>query len=492
MSFPIVKHFRNYVSAGFVAAVAGVFSFPILTRNLTIEEYGLLGLVTSSLSVVVALGKLGIQHSIIRFFSQVERDDSEYSVQQLYSTTFNTLLILAALLTAVWVLLGNYLLPNYMGSELIPKLFNISCGVVVLRILGSGIVNFLRAQQSSGVVGVATVIHKYAHLVMIIIALWLDILSAAVVIIFLFVAEIITVLYVGKELWPKFCYSISAFSPKLLRSVVLFGIPLMALESLSLILRLSDRYVIEALLGVEKLGQYSASYNLSTYLEVIIISGLVQAVRPMYTHIWESSGKQETVAFLEKTFSMYILIGLPLVLGFSLLAPDILVLLSGDRYLPGIVIITLVAFSFFLEGAVLFLGAGLYINKKTHILLGWGIVTALLNVILNIICVPIYGMMGAASITIISYLVFMLGITYYAFPLLSFSISMKRLLPTSLLCLFVYLILNQWHISGYLISIFIKGGVATVFFSLIILLDKQIRCYVFTWLKSSKMRGLPS
>ncbi len=489
MSTSILKHFRNYASAGMLAALGGILSFPILTRNLSIEDYGLLGLLTASITVAVAIGKLGIQHSIIRFFAQIENGSPEWCPKQLYSTALLSMLFLSVLVSVLWVLFGNFVLPDYMGSKQIPKLFFIASGVVFLRLAGSGIVNFLRAQQSSGVVSISQVIHKYLHLILIVIALWFDFLSTASVIFFLFIAELTVVAYIGHRLWPKLSLNIKYFSPGLIKALITFGLPLMAYESLSLVLRLSDRYVIEALLGVKQLGQYSASYNLTAYLDLVIISGMIQAVRPMYTHIWESEGRSATQTFLDNSFNVYVNVGIPLVLGFSLLAPDLLVLLSGDRYYPGTVIIPYVALSFFLEGAVLFLGAGLHLGKNTRVFLQWAFIAAVLNIGLNILLVPYFGLPGAAIVTIVSYLVFLLGVTVNSFRSLQFSIQFKQIILIPLLALLIYIFLNQLVFDNRLLSMFIKASLALVSYSALLLLDARIRSFIVPRIKKIRLGG---
>lgn len=481
MSSQILKHIRNYASAGLLAALGGILSFPILTRNLSVEDYGLLGLITSSIAVAAALGKLGIQHSIIRFFAQVENNpESQWTSRQLYSTVFSALVFMATLATVLWLVVGTVVLPEYLKSDKIPALFVISAGVVFLRILGSGIINFLRAQQSSGVVSVSQVLHKYLHLILILFALYFEQLSTAAVILFLLFAEAVMVFYVGRKLLPKASFSSKSVSAPLIKTLVLFGLPLMAYESLSLVMRLSDRYVIEALLGSKSLGQYSASYNLTSYLDMIILSGMIQAIRPMYTEIWETSNKKATQAFLAKSFRLYVVIGVPLILAFSLVAPHLLLLLSGEKYQAGTIVIPFVAVSFLLEGAVLFLGAGLHIGKNTRVFLTWALVSAVLNIGLNILLVPYWGLIGAAVITIVSYVVFLIGTMRKSFEELPFDIDIKSITFVPALSLGIYFLIERIEIASELWLMIVNGVLSLVCFGgLLVLLDSEIRGFLF-------------
>ena len=48
----------------------GFISFPVFTRILPVAEYGVLNLVTRTLLMVVVITKLGIQHSVVRFYEE--------------------------------------------------------------------------------------------------------------------------------------------------------------------------------------------------------------------------------------------------------------------------------------------------------------------------------------------------------------------------------------------------------------------------------------
>jgi Polysaccharide biosynthesis protein. len=52
--------------------LASIISFPILTRIFSVAEYGTMALVTSTILFLVGIGKLGLQHSVVRYYSEVE------------------------------------------------------------------------------------------------------------------------------------------------------------------------------------------------------------------------------------------------------------------------------------------------------------------------------------------------------------------------------------------------------------------------------------
>ena len=100
----MARHLRNYASAGILSAVVGLLSFPVLTRNLSVSEYGIVGLIASSLALFIAVGKLGVQHSVIRYFSQIKNGNIAFTVGQMNSTVSMVFFVLTCMTTALWLL----------------------------------------------------------------------------------------------------------------------------------------------------------------------------------------------------------------------------------------------------------------------------------------------------------------------------------------------------------------------------------------------------
>ncbi len=462
-STPFLNHVRNYASAGMLASVAGLVTFPILTRNLTIEDYGLVGLVTASLTLAVALGKLGLQHSVIRYFSQVDNDRGRWSLSQLGSTVFLLFGILAIITTSLWLFVGLRVVPQVLESPKLPALFVAASGLVFVRLSSSSIINFLRAQERSALVGFYQVCFRFLALALLLLTLLVfPVLTPLLFICGMLIAECIAVCIVFRRFRIGAPLTLTGFSATLTRALLVFGLPLMVLESLGLVLRLSDRYLIEGMLGATELGQYSASYNLTQYLEVIVLSGLVQAVKPRYNALWEREGAATTQAFLARGLQVCLVLGIPLITVFSLTAPHLLNILASPKFEAGTVIIPYVATSYLIEGALVFLGAGLYLFKNTRVLMFSSALATIANLALNVILIPKYGIMGAAAATVVSIILFSYLVTRAAFSRVSFRISLQPVILVTILSIGLYIPLKQWNMDIEFFTFFVKGSVATL------------------------------
>ena len=197
----MLSHLRNYASAGAVTGFVGLISFPILTRNLTVAEYGIVGLITASLTMFIAVGKLGVQHAVIRFYAQIKHGNIDFSMNQLNSTVSVIFFCLASMTTLLWLGSGLFVLPNVMQYEGLASLFALASGIVFIRLMGSGAINFLRARQSSGDVAVVESLSRCLNVAFIVFMLLLSTLNPWSVIACMLIAEVVGVSY------AFYCYS---------------------------------------------------------------------------------------------------------------------------------------------------------------------------------------------------------------------------------------------------------------------------------------------
>jgi len=414
-------------------------------------------------TLFVAVGKLGFQHAVIRFYAQINHGESEWTSRDFHSTVLVVFGVLSIVAMALWLFIGTFVLPEYIEDEGLPVLFAMASGTVLLRLFGSAFYNFLRASHRSAKVGAVQVVSRYLYIGLIVGLLFFSDIDPFRVLAATLVGEIVSFLISVYYYRDKLSFSFSKFQSPLAKTMLWYGVPLMVLESLGVILRLCDRYLIGGMLGEAELGMYSASYNLTGYLEIIVLATVAQAIRPVYMTLWERDGAERTA------------VGIPFVAVFSATAPHLLNFLASPKFAPGTVIIPFVTLSFMLDGALCFLGAGLYIKRNTRTLMFWGMVAAVSNLVLNILVIPLYGILGASIVTVISYLVFVVGVGVSSAKFLTFAIDWKTPIVISLMSLMVYFLLMELDFGSELLNLFAKGFIGCVFCLIgLLVIDKRV------------------
>ena len=484
MSFSVLRHLRNYATGGLVSALIGVASFPILTRSLSVEDYGIVGLILSTLTLFVAVGKCGVQHSIIRFYAEVKNRNSKFTESEFYSTTIALAFVLSIVCMVVWLVAGFWLVPAISDSEDITKYFLLGTLYIFLRILSSNPANVLSAQLKSGIVMRSVVIRRVVYISMILIYLATKTISVETVVLSFIVAEMISLIYLLHHYLPGKVHSFKGIGVSFATTLLWFGFPLMALESLGLMMRLSDRYIIQYLLDENALGQYAASHNFSGYVEIIVTSAVISAIKPIYNEIWETKGKKATQSFLSRSFHIYLMVGIPFVAMFSLTAPHVVNILASTKYQPGTVIIPWITAGILIEGSVLFLAAGIDIKKQTSKLVRWGFIALLANIILNFIFIPRFGILGAAVVTLFTYAIYSIGIMWSAFKLLSFDVAVRNPVVMVVASLLTWWLVSRIPVPGDFLAVLIKGTISVVVLAVLALcIDPKLRMVLVEFLQ---------
>lgn len=469
-------HISNYSLSGAAVTLGGLISFPVFTRILTPDEYGLLSLIGVSLTFLVAIGKLGMQHSALRFYSQAKGCIGEYGLSHYYPTVIIGMTCTGLVVTLMW-LVGSGLVPTtFWNDDRLPLLFMITSPLILLRVLDSTFTNILKAQERSGVVSIYVVLKRYGSIALILLTLFFiqkDLIGLYYATLFSELTLLIALaFFVLGGLETKF----GGFSSPLFKSMLWFGVPMIGYETAATMLNIGDRYIIQYFVGPELLGAYSAAYNLCEYVEGIVIASLASGALPMYLRLWEEDGMQATRNFIQQSLHYYFAIGFPIVAGLCAVGSDLLVFLASEKYISGSKIIPYVISGMIINGATMLFGAGLFIRKQSLRIMGLVGIAALVNIVMNIVLVPLYGIEGAAIATLASLVGLTILTSVAASSSLRISIPWFSAVKFSMLSLGMYLVLDQIEINDQLISLIMKIVIGVILYAaMVTLFDPEAR-----------------
>lgn len=195
--------------------------------------------------------------------------------------------------------------------------------------------------------------------------------------------------------------------------VIRYGLPFVPLAIFSWISNLGDRYIIQNFLSLREVGIYTAVYSIASRPFLMINGVLTGFFRPV---LFQKESIKELLT-AKKTFEIWLftasLIFIVTITIYALLGKIIINLLLSEAYSHNtyyIFLIIGIGYSIFslnqiLESRILSYG----VSKK--ILLP-NIISAIINILVNIVCLPIYGLEGAAFATALAFLL-QLFITVY-------------------------------------------------------------------------------
>lgn len=210
-----------------------------------------------------------------------------------------------------------------------------------------------------------------------------------------------------KILYPS-NYVISFY--KFIKKYFRYAWPLMVLAFWSWINNYFDRFAIEYYLDVKSVGIYNANYAVGSKFFLLLNPFFLTLLTPNIYNTTSISIRKETI----KKYSMlYTLISIPILIVLYFFSHNIGLLLLSKNYESGFYLIFWISLSYFFLTIVYLYETIFYAESKTNVILYSNIVSAIFNILLNVLLIPKYGLNGAFIATLISFLIRLFIVKFY-------------------------------------------------------------------------------
>ncbi len=378
-------------------SIRGIVLLPFITRMLSAGDYGLwvqAGTLTSLLSPIATL-YLG--NAVLRFFAATSHPRDAVRALSGVFLTVGVLGIVATL--AAVIASGGVAAAFFEGQRALVLLALLS---LLPEAIASVCLAYFRTFRQMATFSLFSVARPYVELVVVIALLFnghpLWQLLAAMAL----VRAVLTVVMVGMVVhetgWAR-----PDFSP--LPQYLRFSVPLMPTNLLLWITNASDRFVIGYHLGAASVGYYNPGYALGAIIAAL--SAPVLYVLPPFVYAHYDRGRPEVaMSYLSNTILLVAMTGLFAAAVFGGLSAPILTLLSTQEIArTGSLVTPFVALGVTAQTCTVVVSIALGCVKKTHLMAYSAFAGACLNLGLNIVFIPRYGIVAAAMTTLIAMLV---------------------------------------------------------------------------------------
>lgn len=260
---------------------------------------------------------------------------------------------------------------------------------------------------------------------------------------------------------PIYYYNIRKFfsfywSFSMLKNLLLFSIPIIPGMLSAWILNLSDRIFIERNFDTYQVGIYSLGYQIAG-LVLLFTSAFKSAYDPYFYKIANTYDSKTAKEKLFKTNYVFILILMFVTFIVAFFSTEAIQIFFSKKYLISAQVVPIVLLGYLFSQNSALLNNMVYQMKKTKLLMYLTLFSALINVSLNFILIPKYGILGAAWTTAISFFVifilsYILALRYYFIPY-----NWRVILPALFVLICLYLFFSYIKIESPWLSIFVKS-----------------------------------
>ncbi len=185
------------------------------------------------------------------------------------------------------------------------------------------------------------------------------------------------------------------------RNLLSFGIPLVTSFVTIWILQLSDRYLLSSLGSLAQTASYGVAYSLGGVISVVVLSPFSLSWPAAMFAIAKRDDAAHVFQFVFRWFSIALLF---ITFSFSLVGMGVLILFFPLAYHSAAPIIPIIAASTMFYGLYSFFTTGVAVRRKNWLGIIYTAFSALLNIGLNFVLIPLYGAIGAALSTLVAYI----------------------------------------------------------------------------------------
>lgn len=184
-----------------------------------------------------------------------------------------------------------------------------------------------------------------------------------------------------------------------------YGLPLTFSYLFGLVVAGSDRFFIAWLMDESAVGVYAVAYALADRTLTILFNWVGMATVPLAFSALASGGEEAARQVMNDAIKNLILLALPAAAGLAAAAPQLAAVLVGPEFRATTAhIVPWIALAGVLNGLMVHYAAHAFlITRRTRALLLTTVLAAAVNVALNLLLIPLWGLDGAIAATIAAY-----------------------------------------------------------------------------------------
>lgn len=410
-----------YALATFLPRIGVFLLLPIYARLLTPAEVGQFSLMMSLAGLLAILLRLGMDATLIRFHFHYEGE-----LGRLYAT-----IVSVAGVSVVVLSVGAGLILSPMFGHLFAGIAFVPLGLLAFLIGAGNTLQFVPAAwyRATEQPGRYAAITAATFAISAALTLWLlGILKAGL-------PGALVGQLAGAAAAVAFALMVVlrlpnlALDPRLAVRALRFGLPILPHAVSAWVLNVFDRWLLALLLPVAsitahaQIGAYWIGYQLGYAVSLLGVSIQAAWLPIVYRQTDRvAGGRRVGVVLVASTAGLSVV-----AMAIGLAAPEILAIVAGMEYTPAAPVVSIVAAGSVFYGMYVIAVAVLLHEHRTGTMAAVTLGTGALNVAINIVLIPIVGIVGAAIASLVANMVYGVSTVWLAGRLWPLSLPLRRL-----------------------------------------------------------------
>ncbi|NPA68968.1 MAG: oligosaccharide flippase family protein [Chlorobi bacterium] len=299
-------------------------------------------------------------------------------------------------------------------------------------------------------------------------------------IVYIFISNLIASAITLMLFVPDFFRIKYRFSHKILKQLLIYGLPLLFAGLAGMVNEVIDRILLKYLLTIppdvtdaenyvfSQIGIYGANYKLSVLIS-LFIQAFRYAAEPFFFSHQKEKNARKTYA---EVMNYFIIFGLLIFLGIMLYI-DAVKYFINERYWSGLKIVPILLFANLFLGIVYNLSVWYKLTDKTRFGAYIAGIGALITVVLNVVLIPKIGYLGSAWATFFCYFSMMIISYFWGRKHYGIDYSLKKAGFYVFLALLIFF-LSRIHSSEGFFKYFVNTVLLMIFIIAVLLKERNM------------------
>jgi len=389
--------------------IASLLILPIITCYLSPQDYGTVAVVLLIGEAVGPIVNPGMHAATLRLYHATSSEDER---KRLIGSAHTFYVIMPLLVLGLSILSGPFLFTYlFKGLNFYPYGF-LAVLLMFFQQSRRSLSSLLALQYKVHVMAVCSAIAAIVSLLLTLLFVVVLKLGAMGKVLGLFPGAII--LFAISWITVR-RYTNGSWSIVLIKRQLLFGLPLLWGILAYQIMSLAGRYLVERMTDLHQLGLYSLGLSVAQ-LPIFLIEGF----KKQWGAVFYENMNLKDYKTVSKLMAYFVGILTMAHLFLILYVKEALIIVVNERYYTVIPIVGFMILGVYFSGLTIISNAMLSYDNKFRVISRNVVIAAILNIALNIILIPVIGIMGTAIASLVSFVFcFLAGLWYQRETLIS-------------------------------------------------------------------------
>jgi len=384
------------------ALIVGFLSTLLIANYYGAETLGVFSLSIAVLSLIVILSRLGIDTALVRLLASYNSQGQEnYSVET-HRKAVHIVFLTSLLLTILLFSLSSFVAGSVFGNPALSPYFRIiSLAIFPLSLMtinAAAFRGFKQIKRYSYFKSVSTRLFQ-----LILLAALTPFMTGTAIPLYTFLAGVILAAALSQYLWMKNSRAIAvkkAIPDIKIKEILRISIPMIIAGSMFFVMQWTDTIFIGVFGTESEVGVYTVALKLATLATVSLLA-INSIAAPKFAELYSKGKIEELGVVVRQSTKLIFWTSFPVVLIIAVLSPYLLGFF-GLEFKDGKSALLILLTGYFISAISGSVGILLQMTGKQKTFQNIVAVAATMNIILNLVLIPMYGINGAAVATTIS------------------------------------------------------------------------------------------